>query len=96
MLTLSPGARLSKSQDGGILLDLDHGVFFSLNPVGARIVELLQGASGLPSIVQVIVREFRTPEEIVKNDVDNFLASLRKQQLVAGDEAVGQSPSGDE
>jgi len=96
MLTLSQGARLSKSQDGGILLDLDHGVFFSLNPVGARIIELLQGASSLPSIVQAIVREFRVPQEIVKKDVDDFLASLQKQQLVTGDESVGQSGSGGE
>lgn len=95
MLTLSQSARLSKSQDGGILLDLDQGVFFSLNPVGARIVELLQGTSGLSSIVQTIAREFRAPEEIVKKDVDDFLASLRKQQLVAGDASVGQSTSGD-
>src|ERR1700677_2465719 len=94
MLTLSQSARLSKSQDGGILLDLDHGVFFSLNPVGARIVELLQGTSGLSSIVQTIAREFRAPEETVKKDVDDFLASLRKQQLVAGDASVGQSTSG--
>ena len=96
MLTLSQGARLSKSQDGGILLDLDQGIFFSLNPVGARVVELLQGTSGLSSIVQAIVCEFRTPEEIVKKDVDDFLASLRKQQLVAEDESVDRSSSGDE
>jgi Coenzyme PQQ synthesis protein D (PqqD) len=96
MLTLSQSARLSKSQDGGILLDLDHGVFFSLNPVGTRIVELLQRASALPSIVQTIVREFHAPEELVKNDVDDFLASLRKQRLVDGDESLGQSASGGE
>jgi hypothetical protein len=96
MLTLSQGARLSKSQDGGILLDLDQGIFFSLNPVGARIVELLQGASGFPSIVQAIACEFRAPEDIVRKDVDDFLASLRKQRLLAGNESVNQSSSGNE
>jgi hypothetical protein len=95
MLTLSQGTRLSKFQEGGVLLDLDQGVFFSLNPVGARVVELLQGASCLSFIVQTIVREFRAPEEIVKHDVADFLASLRKQRLVYGDESVGQSGSGD-
>jgi hypothetical protein len=96
MLTLSQGARLSKSQDGGILLDLEHGVFFSLNPVGARIIELLRETPSLPSIVQAIVREFRVPQKIVEKDVDDFLASLQKQQLVTGDESVGQSASGGE
>ena len=96
MLTFSQGARLSKSQDGGILLDLDHGVFFNLNPVGARIVELLQGTSVLSSIVETIVREFDAPEEIVKNDVDDFLARLREQRLLHGEQSVDRSRSGDE
>jgi hypothetical protein len=95
MLTLSQGARLSKSQDGGILLDLDHGVFFNLNPVGARIVELLQAACLRSSIVETVANEFHAPEEIVKNDVDIFLASLREQRLLDEDRSVGRSGSGD-
>jgi hypothetical protein len=94
MLTLSPGARFSKSQDGGILLDLDRGVFFSLNPVGTRIVELLRETCALASIVHTIAREFHVPEEIVKNDIDCFLLRLRQQRLVDGDESVDHSEAG--
>ena len=85
MVTLSPGARLSKSTDGGILLDLEHGVFFHLNPVGTRIVELLERSCDLESIVHTIGREFQAAEEIVKLDLDDFLVSLQRQRLVAGD-----------
>jgi Coenzyme PQQ synthesis protein D (PqqD) len=91
MPTLSPGARLSKSTDGGILLDLDRGVFFHLNPVGTRIVELLERRCGLESIVHTIGCEFQTPEEIVKLDLDDFLVNLQAQRLLAGD----RSASGD-
>ena len=91
MLTLSRGARLSKSTDGGILLDLDRGVFFHLNPVGTRIVELLGRSCALESIVHTIGCEFQASEEIVKLDLDDFLVNLQEQRLVAGD----RSASGD-
>lgn len=88
MLTLSPGARLSKSTDGGILLDLERGVFFHLNPVGTRIVELLERSCNPEFIVHTIGREFQAPEEIVKLDLDDFLVKLQKQRLVAGDRSA--------
>jgi len=92
MLTLSPGARLSKSADGGILLDLEHGVFFHLNPVGTRIVELIEQSCNPECIVHTIGSEFQAPEEIVKLDLDAFLVNLQKQRLVAGN----RSAPGDE
>jgi hypothetical protein len=85
MLTLSPSARLSKSTDGGILLDLERGVFFHLNPVGTRIVELLERSCGIECIVHTISCEFQAPEEIIKLDLDDFLVNLQKQRLLAGD-----------
>ena len=88
MLTLSPGARLSKSTDGGILLDLERGVFFHLNPVGTRIVELIERSCDVESIVHTIGCEFQAPEEIVKLDLDDFLVKLQKQRLVAGDRSA--------
>lgn len=88
MLILSRGARLTKSQDGGILLDLDHGVFFNLNPVGARIVELLQRGCDHSSLARVIGREFHASAEIVNRDVDDFLSSLRNLGLLDGSRTV--------
>lgn len=89
MLTLSPGVRLTKSQDGAILLDLDHGLFFHLNPVGARIVELLERGCDRESLERSIGGEFRVSEGIVKRDVDDFLLSLRENRLLDEDRAGG-------
>lgn len=91
MLTLCKDIRLATSQDGGILLDLAHGVFFNLNPVGARIVELLHQGCDLASLTRTIGSEFHVAEEIVKRDVDDFLSSLRQQRLLRRDEAGGRS-----
>jgi Coenzyme PQQ synthesis protein D (PqqD) len=91
MLALSRDTRLAKSQDGGILLDLAHGVFFNVNPVGARIIELLHQGCDLSSLTRTIGREFRVSEEIVTRDVDDFLSSLRQQRLLRGDAADSRS-----
>ena len=87
VLTLSQDIRLAKSQDGGILLDLAHGVFFNLNPVGVRIIELLHQGHNLSSLTRTIGSEFHVSDEIVKRDVDDFLSSLRQQRLLDRDEA---------
>ena len=91
MLTLSQDIRLAKSQDGGILLDLVHGVFFNLNPVGVRIIELLRQGHDLSSLTRTIGSEFHVSDEIVKRDVDDFLLSLRQQRLLRADEAGSRS-----
>jgi hypothetical protein len=82
MLTISRSARLSKSPDGGVVLDVDRGVIFSLNSVGARIVELLQQGKDAMSVVEAIRREFRVPEEIATKDVADFFVILREQHLL--------------
>jgi hypothetical protein len=87
VLTLSQDIRLAKSQDGGILLDLAHGVFFNLNPVGVRVIELLHQGHNLSSLTRTIGSEFHVSDEIVKRDVGDFLSSLRQQRLLDPEEA---------
>jgi Coenzyme PQQ synthesis protein D (PqqD) len=82
MLTISTSIRMTKSQDGGILLDVEQGEIFHLNLVGTRIVELLQEGHDEFSLARTLSREFSVPEEIVKGDVDDFLFRLRHQRLI--------------
>jgi Coenzyme PQQ synthesis protein D (PqqD) len=82
MLTISRSARLSKSSDGGILLDVDRGLVFSLNPVGNRIVELLQDKNDATHLANAIRQEFRISQEIARNDVADFLTALRELHLL--------------
>ena len=65
------------------MLDVHQGQMFNLNPVGSRILELLEKGSAEPDIVNVISREFNTGREVVENDVREFIESLKKHKLVA-------------
>jgi hypothetical protein len=82
MLTISRSARLSKSSDGGILLDVERGLVFSLNPVGIRIVELLQDGNDVLRLANTISQEFRISQEIARTDIADFLTALQEQHLL--------------
>ncbi len=56
---------------------------FNLNPVGSRILELLESGSSEADIVEAISREFSTSRDIVEKDVREFLGSLKEHKLVA-------------
>lgn len=95
MPTMSPSIRLAKSQDGGILLDVEQGAMFSLNPVGARVIELLKAGHDLSSLVDTIGREFLVSPEAVRVDIADFLESLRDQHLLTDGELGARSERGD-
>jgi hypothetical protein len=95
MSTMSPSIRLAKSQDGGVLLDVEQGAMFSLNPVGARIIELLREGHDQLSLVGTISREFHVSPETVREDVAGFLRTLREQHLLTDAEAASRSHNGD-
>ena len=56
------------------MLDVDRGVIFSLNSVGARIVELLQQGKDAMSVVEAIRQEFQVSEELRRKMSQTFLS----------------------
>ena len=65
------------------MLDIHQGQMFNLNPVGSRILELLESGSVEPDIVDTISREFGANRAMVENDVHEFIGSLQEHKLVA-------------
>ena len=65
--------------------DLDAVI--TLNPVGARIWELLDGQRDLEAIASTICEEFEVEFETARADVDEFIHGLEETKLV---ERVGE------
>lgn len=66
--------------------DLDAVI--TLNPVGARIWELLDGRRDLDAIAGTIVEEYEVEPDAARADVGEFIQSLEEAHLV---ERVGGS-----
>ena len=82
MYEVSAGVRSTRNEDGGIVLDIDHGQMFRLNPVGALILESLGNGSAETEIAKEISRQYGISEETARSDVREFLKSLEEHKLV--------------
>lgn len=82
MYEVSTAVRHTHNEDGGIVLDIDHGRMFRLNPVGALIVERLRKGRHEAEIVQEIEEQYKVSGEMAKADVADFLKSLEEHGLV--------------
>ena len=71
--------------DGGVLLNLNRGVCYSLNGVGAQVWSLLAGSrQGLQpdAIVDQLAQRFSVPRQRLAEDVVTFLGALADKGLV--------------
>jgi hypothetical protein len=79
---LSAGVRSTRNEDGGIVLDIDHGQMFRLNPVGALILESIGKGCTETEIAKEISQQCSIGEETAVADVREFVKSLEEYKLV--------------
>jgi hypothetical protein len=80
--TIAPGVRETTSEDGAVLLDIEQGVCFSLNPVGLRIWELLKKQCSLDQIADALGQEFSVPRSQILSDASEFIEALEGKNLI--------------
>jgi hypothetical protein len=78
----SPNEVSSRVGDEAAILDLDAGVYYALDPVGARIFELLQQPARLGDVVSTLLVEYEIDEETLRRDVLGFVSDLHDKRLV--------------
>jgi hypothetical protein len=81
-ITVAPGVREVASEDGAVLLDVEQGICFSLNPVGLRIWELLKKRCSTDQIANALAQEFSVPRAQLLSDAVEFIEALEAKRLV--------------
>lgn len=84
--------RIAATADGAILLDLVRGKFFRVNPMGSKIIQILQQGNSVSDVTRQISLESGTDIDIVRMDVEEFIHLLRGRGLL---ESIGPVKSGD-
>ena len=74
--------------DGSVLLNVEDGKMFRLNPIGMRILSLLNQGVPADRISEEISRDYGVDLETVREDVRNFFKSLNDSGLVDSDVTV--------
>lgn len=75
----------TKIDDEFVVMVLGSGDFLSLAGTAGVIWDLIDGTRTRETIVTELTATYDAPGEEIAADVDEFLASLRKANLVAGD-----------
>jgi len=73
--------RLS-SDDGGAVLDLRRGILLRVNPLGARVMDLLEKGDSPERIAEKLSAEFQVPIDQVQSDVSDFIESLKARGVI--------------
>ena len=82
MKPLADSIRRTSNADGCIVLDLRRGSMFRVNPLGSRILDLLETEEPVPRIAEQISAEFGVALEVVQADLKEFLDSLERHGVL--------------
>lgn len=70
------------NDEGSVLLDLQAGRYYSLNPVGACIWQCLQQGLTSSEIEVTLERKYKVDSGRARDDVDRFISTLAARGLV--------------
>jgi hypothetical protein len=78
-----PGGVIHKTVgDEIVLLDLDRGVYYGLDQVGARVWELVEADHTLPDIIDILLEEYEVTRAELERDVTTLLEQLTARGLI--------------
>jgi hypothetical protein len=76
--------QISSELDGeAVILDLDRGMYYGLDEVGARIWKLIQEPKSLSSVRDTLVGEFEVSPQRVEQDLLKLMEKLADAGLVS-------------
>ena len=86
-----PRVRVSEVAGEAVLLDLDRGEYFALNPTGRRVWELATRGETFSAAVEALEREFDASRAALETDAAALLEDLQRAGLIVP--IVGQTPA---
>ena len=74
---------LSSDMDGEtVMMSIENGEYYGLNPVGSRIWTLLEAPHSLNEIIKILLEEFEVEEAECISDMQTFVTDLLDKKLV--------------
>mgnify|MGYP003878390649 CR=1 FL=1 len=66
-----------------MILQLDQGMYYGLNPVGALVWRLVQEPQSIAALVEGVAAEFDVDRTRCLSDIRELVDSLQRNQLVS-------------
>ena len=81
-LRISKEVIFQELEGEAVLLNMQSGIFFGLNPVAKRMWELLNELGQAEKVLQQLLREYEASEEQLRQDLVDFIERLKSKGLV--------------
>ena len=65
-----------------VMMDINQGKYFSLNPVATRIWDLLEDSKGIDELCRVLTNEYEIDLDQCSREVEEHLNEMVKMKLV--------------
>jgi hypothetical protein len=66
-----------------VMIDLASGTYFGLDPVGARMWQLIEAGKSLRQVCDVMIKEYDTSREVLEQDVMALARELVDKKLLS-------------
>ena len=82
--TLKPAANVIVRGVGEemVLLDMTRGTYYGLDPIGARIWDMIVNGSSLSLIVERLLGEYDVTQDELEADVDRLVGEMKSRGLL--------------
>jgi len=65
-----------------VILQLEAGLYFGLDPVGTRLWQLIEAHGQLRPVLDAALEEFDVPRAVLERDLIELVSGLAEKQLV--------------
>jgi hypothetical protein len=96
-LTVEPKYKIAQNvmvrevKDGAVLLDVEKGIYFGLDPIGLQVWRLISEGNSLVSICDELLEEYEVSKSTLTTDIHNLMKDLSAQGLVSDIQENAQS-----
>ena len=82
MFTINNDVYLKEVDSGAVLLHLDSGEYFSINPLGLFIWQQITEQKSEAEILSAILDAYAVSEESAQQDLKEFLEALKEKDII--------------
>lgn len=78
---------VSRQVDGElVILDLESGIYFGLDEVGARFWALASEGASLSAVFEAMLHEYDVDAETLEHDIRSLVSELEKRKLITSNQ----------
>jgi hypothetical protein len=86
--TVHPSVIARELSGETVLLNLESGVYYGLDPVGTRVWQLLMQGRTIADVCETMIDEYEVAPDVLRGDVVRLVGELRERGIVTPHESV--------